>query len=55
MPTEDDLRAALTSLERHAPAAARVLPGRSTRRRSRSGLRSPLAPRPQRWPARSLA
>lgn len=43
MPTEDDLRAALTSLERHAPAAARVLPGRSTRRRSRSGLRSPLA------------
>jgi hypothetical protein len=41
MPTEDDLRAALTSLERHAPAAARVLPGLSTRRRS--GLRSPLA------------
>jgi hypothetical protein len=43
MPTEDDLRAALISLERHAPAAARVLPGRSTRRRSRSGPRSPLA------------
>ena len=27
MPTEDDLRAALTSLERHAPVPARVLPG----------------------------
>jgi hypothetical protein len=29
MRTEDDLRAALTALERHAPAAARVLPGGS--------------------------
>jgi hypothetical protein len=38
--TEDDLRAALTELERHAPAAARVLP---VSRRSRRGLRSPLA------------
>jgi hypothetical protein len=39
MPTEDDLRAALTSLERHAPAAARVLAGldgRRPRRRPRS-------------------
>jgi hypothetical protein len=42
MPTEDDLRAALTALERHAPAAARVLPGSSPRRR---GLRSPQATR----------
>jgi hypothetical protein len=40
MRTEDDLRAALTALERHAPAAARVLPG-SKRRRSGHGLRSP--------------
>jgi hypothetical protein len=40
--TEDDLRTALTELERHAPAAARVLPGSS---RSRRGLRSPLAAR----------
>lgn len=40
MRTEDDLRAALTELERHAPAAARVLP---VSRRSRRGLRSPLA------------
>jgi hypothetical protein len=41
--TEDDLRTALTSLEDQAPAAARVLPGLSTRRRSRRGMRSPLA------------
>lgn len=41
MRTEDDLRAALTALERHAPAAARVLPGLSIRRRR--GPRSPLA------------
>jgi len=41
MPTEDDLRTALTSLERHAPAAARVLPG--TARRTSHGLRSPQA------------
>ena len=41
MRTEDDLRTALTSLEQHAPAAARVLPG--TSRRSRRGPRSPLA------------
>jgi hypothetical protein len=40
MRTEDDLRAALTALERHAPAAARVLPG-SEPRRSGRGLRSP--------------
>jgi hypothetical protein len=37
MPTEDDLRAALTSLERHAPDAARVLPG-------------PGGSRPRPWP-----
>lgn len=37
MRTEDDLRAALTALERHAPDAARVLPG-SSRDASR-GLR----------------
>jgi hypothetical protein len=42
MPTEDDLRAAFTSLERHAPAAARVLPGST---RPRRVLRSPLATR----------
>jgi outer membrane lipoprotein-sorting protein len=41
--TEDDLRTALTTLERHAPAAARVLPGSS--RRARHGLRSPLSAR----------
>lgn len=41
MRTEDDLRNALTTLERHAPAAARVLPGSS--RRARHGLRSPKA------------
>ena len=40
MRTEDELRAALTALERHAPAAARVLPG-SESRRSGHGLRSP--------------
>lgn len=39
MRTEDDLRAALTALERHAPAAARVLSG--SKRRSSHGLRSP--------------
>ena len=43
MRTEDDLRTALTTLERHAPAAARVLPGSS--RRARYGLRSPLSAR----------
>jgi hypothetical protein len=42
MRTEDDLRGALTSLERHAPAANRVLP-RSARRPARDGLRSPQA------------
>jgi hypothetical protein len=42
MRTEDDLRAALTALERHAPVAARVLPG-SERRRSSRTLRSPKA------------
>jgi hypothetical protein len=41
--TEDDLRTALITLERHAPAAARVLPGSS--RRTRHGLRSPLSAR----------
>jgi len=44
--TEDDLRAALTSLERHAPDAARVLPGprrQPARRHSRPALRSPRA------------
>lgn len=41
MRTEDDLRTALTTLERHAPAAAQVLPGSS--RRARHGLRSPKA------------
>jgi hypothetical protein len=40
--TEDDLRTALTELERHAPAAARVLQGSS---RSRRRLRPPLATR----------
>ena len=40
MRTEDDLRTALTALERHAPDAARVLPG-TERRRSGRGLRSP--------------
>jgi hypothetical protein len=50
--TEDDLRAALTSLERHAPAAARVIPDLSPRRRSRRGLRSPLA---LRWVAGTAA
>lgn len=43
MRTEEDLRTALTTLERHAPAAARVLPGSS--RRARHGLRSPLSAR----------
>ena len=44
MRTEDDLRAALTSLEDQAPAAARVLPSLSTcRSRPRRGMRSPLA------------
>ena len=43
MRTEDDLRTALTTLERHAPAAARVLPGSS--RRTRHGLRWPLLTR----------
>ncbi|MGH3299884.1 MAG: hypothetical protein ACRDP7_49675 [Trebonia sp.] len=38
MRTEEDLRTALTSLEQHAPAAARVMPGPS--RRARDGLRS---------------
>jgi hypothetical protein len=46
MRTEDDLRAALTALERHAPAAARVLSG--IERRSSHGLRSP---RTTRWAA----
>jgi len=44
--TEDDLRGALTSLERHAPAADRVLPrsARPARRgHSRPALRSPKA------------
>ncbi len=41
MRTEDDLRTALTVLERHAPAAARVLPG--SNRRSSHGPRSPKA------------
>lgn len=39
--TEDDLRAALTALERHAPAAARVLP--SSERHSSHRLLSPRA------------
>ena len=43
MRTEDDLRAALTALERHAPVTARVLPESS--RRARHGLRSPLSAR----------
>lgn len=43
MPTEDDLRAALTSLERHAPAAARVLPEGGRPRRQ------PRSPRATRW------
>jgi hypothetical protein len=44
MPTEDDLRAALASLEKHAPAAAGVMPGTGRpATRSRSGLRSPRA------------
>lgn len=43
MRTQDDLRTALTALERHAPAPARVLPG-SGRPVSR-GLRSPQATR----------
>lgn len=34
MRTEDDLRAALLTLERHAPAAERVLPGRRRERRT---------------------
>ena len=46
MKTEDDLRAALTALERHAPAAARVLPGAPGR--TARGLRSP---RTIRWAA----
>jgi len=46
MRTEDDLRAALTALERHAPAAARVLPGAPGR--TARGLRSP---RTIRWAA----
>jgi hypothetical protein len=44
--TEDDLRAALTSLERHTPAAERVLPGTASperQRRAGRGLRSPKA------------
>jgi hypothetical protein len=46
MRTEDDLRAAFAALERHAPDAARVLPGaRSGRRarRSRPGWRAAIA------------
>jgi hypothetical protein len=35
MRTEDDLRAAFTELERHAPDAARVLPGAGSGRRAR--------------------
>ena len=35
MRTEDDLRAAFTELERHAPDAARVLPGAGRGRRAR--------------------
>jgi hypothetical protein len=35
MRTEDDLRAAFTELERHAPDTARVLPGAVRRRRAR--------------------
>jgi hypothetical protein len=46
MRTEDDLRAALIALERHAPAAARVLPGAPGR--TARGLRSP---RTIRWAA----
>src|SRR5579863_887139 len=41
MRTEDELRAALTALERHAPVAARVLPG--SNRRSSRRMRSPKA------------
>ncbi len=41
MRTEDDLRTALTALERYAPAAARVLPG--SKRHFSHGLRSPKA------------
>lgn len=46
MRTENDLRTAFTALERHAPAAARVLPG--ARSHSSQGLRSP---RTIRWVA----
>jgi len=35
MRTEDDLRAVFVALERHAPDAARVLPGASRGRRAR--------------------
>jgi hypothetical protein len=48
--TEDDLRTALTALERHAPAAARVLPGSG--HHSSHGLRSP---RTVRWLAATAA
>ncbi len=44
MPTEDDLRAALTALERHAPVAARVLPGSK-----RHSSRRLLPPKTTRW------
>jgi hypothetical protein len=47
--TEDDLRTALTALERHAPDAARVLPGS---KRHRSQLTSP---RTVRWLAATAA
>jgi hypothetical protein len=45
MRTEDDLRAALLTLERHAPAAERVLPGRRQERRR---------PERRRWLTRGL-
>lgn len=42
MRTEDDLRTALTSLERHTPAAERVLPGSTRRSASRGHSRQGL-------------
>jgi hypothetical protein len=42
MRTEDDLRAAFIALERHAPDAARVLPGVSGERRARKSRRTRL-------------
>jgi hypothetical protein len=44
MRTEDDLRAAFMALERHAPDAARVLPGARRGRRGLSSERRPGSP-----------